>query len=85
MNYTILQYFQMIKKLELLRTVFKEETSLGKACTAAYNKLDAYYTQGRDHNRVVVATICNPRFNFNVFHILWPESTNNARQKRIEV
>ena len=43
MNYTILQYLQLLNKLELLRTAFGANTQLGKACTSAYNKMDEYY------------------------------------------
>jgi hypothetical protein len=43
MNYAIPQYLQLLHKLELLRSHFGSNTVLGKACTAAYDKMDKYY------------------------------------------
>jgi hypothetical protein len=43
MNYAILQYLQLLYKLELLRTHFKANTTLKQAYTSTSTKLDKYY------------------------------------------
>jgi hypothetical protein len=43
MNYAIPQYLQLLDKLELLRTHFGANNTLGQAYTSAYTKLDEYY------------------------------------------
>jgi hypothetical protein len=83
MNYTIPQYLRLLHRLELLRTAFGLNTVLGKACTSAYNKLDEYYNMIKKQNFAIVATICDPRFNFNVFQNLYLESDSNAHKIRI--
>src|ERR1700722_15818042 len=70
LNYAIPQYLKMLKKLESCRTLWGVESVLGQACTAAHVKLSDYYTLIRGQSHAVVATICDPRFNLNVFKIL---------------
>jgi len=81
MNYTILQYLRLLHKLELLRVHFGANTTLGQACASAYAKLDKYYKMIKKQNFAVVATICNPQFNFNVFQNLYKDSPNASVYK----
>ena len=83
MNYTILQYLQLLYKLELLKAHFGLNTVLGKACTAVYNKMEKYYNMIKTQTFAITATICNPRFNFNVFYNLFPGATENRHKVRI--
>ncbi len=46
-------------------------------------KLNDYYTTIRQQNYAIVATICDPRFNFNVFQNLWPDSRDDGRRSRV--
>jgi hypothetical protein len=83
MNYTIPQYLQLLHKLELLRTYFGSNTILGKACTSVSDKLSDYYTMIKRQNYSFVATVCDPRFNINVFQNLWPGLDGNANRNRV--
>ncbi len=85
MNYTILQYLRLLHKLELLRTHFGANTTLGQACTSAYAKLDKYYKMIKKQDFAVVATVCDPQFNFNVFQNLYKDTSNaNIHKIRIQ-
>ena len=83
MNYVIPQYLQLLHKLELLRVHFGLNTVLGKGCIAAYDKMDKYYNIVKTQTFAVTATICDPRFNFNVFHNLYQGPSENAHKVRI--
>ena len=74
MNYAIPQYLRLLHKLELLRTHFGANTTLGQACTSASTKLDKYYKMIKKQDFAVVAIVCDPRFNFNVFYNLYKDS-----------
>jgi hypothetical protein len=60
MNYAIPQYLRLLHKLELLRTHFRANTTLGQARTSASTKLDEYYKMIKKQDFAVVATFCNP-------------------------
>jgi hypothetical protein len=83
MNYAIPQYLRLLNKLELLKTAFGANTQLGEACTSAYDKMDEYYKMIKKQNFAIVATICDPRFNFNVFQNLWQDLDGNAHRNRV--
>jgi hAT family C-terminal dimerisation region len=85
MNYAIPQYLQLLNKLELLRTAFGSNTTLGKACTSAYDKLYEYYRIIRKQNYGAISTICDPRFNINVFSNLWPGDSGSTNRNRVRI
>jgi hypothetical protein len=57
---------------------------LGLACQKALDKLNEYYNAVQSHAHSSIATICDPWFNFNVFNILMPSSTDNAKKAKIK-
>jgi hypothetical protein len=71
-------------KLELLRTHFGATTTFKQACTFAYTKLDEYYKMIKKQDFAVVATVCNPQFNFNVFYNLYKDFYTNTHKIRIQ-
>src|SRR5439155_22953739 len=85
MNYAIPQYLRLLHKLELLRTYFGANTTLGQACTSAYAKLDEYYKMIKKQDFAVVAIVCDPQFNFNVFQNFYKDTSNaNIHKIRIQ-
>ena len=84
LNKVIPQYVRMINKLKVQRTQFGISSLIGSACTAAIEKLEEYYTlatsQRESHS--VVATICDPRLNWNVFDILWNSTGDELKKRR---
>jgi hypothetical protein len=48
------------------------------------DKLNEYYNAVQSHAHSSIAMICDPWFNFNVFNILMPSSTNNAKKAKIK-
>ena len=85
MNYAIPQYLRLLHKLGLLRTHFGANTTLGQAYTSTSTKLDEYYKMIKKQDFAVVATVCDPRFNFNIFHNFYKDSPNaNTHKIRIQ-
>jgi hypothetical protein len=84
LNYAVIQYMRMTQKLEVFKAGYTENSTIYDACLAALKKLNEYYTlatnQQRSHS--TIATICDPRYNFNVFDIIWPKSIQDTRKRR---
>jgi hypothetical protein len=72
-NYTILQYLQLLYKLELLKAYFRTNTTLGQVCISVSAKLDKYYKIIKKQDFAVVTIVCNLRFNFNIFYNLYKD------------
>jgi hypothetical protein len=84
MNYVIPQYLQLLHKLELLRAHFGLNMVLRKACTVTYDKMEKYYNMIKMQTFAITAMICDPRFNFNVFHNPYQGATKNGHKVRIQ-
>lgn len=74
----------MIKKLEEMKDTIPERSPIADAILIAISKLNEYYTlstnQQRSHS--TIATICNPRYNFNIFNIIWDKGTQQIKKNR---
>ena len=66
----------------------QQEWGMGSPLRLAYqkasDKLNEYYNGVQSHAHSSIATICDPRFNFNVFNILMPNSTDNVKKAKIK-
>jgi hypothetical protein len=57
----------------------------GLYCTSVYTKLDKYYKIIKKQDFAVVATVCNSRFNFNIFYNFYKDFPNiNIYKIRIQ-
>ena len=74
----------MIKQVSEKQREWGLGPPLGLACQKALDKLNEYYNAVQSHTYLSIATICDPRFNFNVFNILMPSSTNNTKKAKIK-
>ena len=74
-----------VTQARALGTHFGANTTLGQACTPTSTKLDEYCKMIKKQDFAVVATVCDPQFNFNVFHNLYKDSPNaNTHKIRIQ-
>jgi hypothetical protein len=69
LNYCIPYYLRLMDKLKKMRDSTGYKSPIGEACFAAYEKLNQYYSLATNqrHSHSTIATICDPRFNFDVF------------------
>jgi hypothetical protein len=84
LNYVIPQYIKMIKRVTEKQVEWGAGSPLGIACQKALDKLNEYYNGLHSHVHASIATICDPRFNFNVFNILMPSLADNAKKAMIK-
>jgi hypothetical protein len=75
---------RMIKKLEDMRSELLERSPIATATSIALKKLNDYYTlaTNQQQSHSTIATICDPRYNFNVFNIIWKDSTHSTKKNR---
>ena len=76
-------YWKMIRRLEEKCTEWGYNSPLGLASKKALDKLSEYYTGLNSHSHLAIATICDLRFNFNVFRNLWQDLDSNAHRNRV--
>lgn len=74
----------MIKQVSEKQQEWGMGSPLRLACQKALDKLNEYYNRVQSHAHSSIATICDLRFNFNVFNILMPNSTDNAKKVKIK-
>ena len=84
LNYVIPQYIKMIKRVSEKQRKWGMGSPLRLACQKALDKLNEYYNGVQSHAHSGIATICDPRFNFNVFNILMPTLADNAKKAKIK-
>lgn len=72
------------KDLDNMRKKVGKKTTLGEACTAAYNKLNEYCTPAKDQKQThsTIATNCDPQLNLRVFDQLWFLSSQAEQRGR---
>jgi hypothetical protein len=74
----------MIKWVSKKQQEWGIRSPLRLACRKALDKLNKYYNRMQSHAHSSIATICDLQFNFNVFNILMPSSTNNTKKAKIK-
>ena len=82
LNYTIPQYYIMIKKLKEKRSKWGN-LLISLALKEALDKLNEYYNNLNAYAHLSIATICDLWFNYSLFSRLLPESTENHKRAKI--
>jgi hypothetical protein len=85
MNFAIPQYLKIIRRVSEKQREWGVGSPLGIACQKGLDKLNEYFNESLTHPCSSVATICDPRFNFNVFNIILESSRDdNAKRAKIK-
>jgi hypothetical protein len=85
LNYAIPQYLKLIRKVSEKQSEWGPGTPLGIACQKSLDKLTEYFTESLNHPCASVATICDPRFNVNIFNIMLnPGHQDNLKKAKIK-
>jgi hAT family C-terminal dimerisation region len=85
LNYAILQYLQIIKKLKEFQQTVGQDTAIALAAQRSIDKLNEYYNVLHTHAHAGIATICNPRFNFSVFQVVLPSSSDDRKRAKLRM
>jgi Domain of unknown function (DUF4413) len=83
MNYFILQYLQLGKKLKQYQESVGRDSAVGIAAQKSIDKLDEYYNMLHQTTYAGIATICDPRFNFSVFQVVLPSSSEDRKRQKL--
>jgi hypothetical protein len=83
MNYAILQYLQILKKLKGLQQTIGQSSAIGVAITKAIKKLNKYYNLLHVTTYARIATICDLRFNYSVFQVVLLSSTKDRKRQKL--
>jgi hypothetical protein len=83
MNYAILQYLQILKKLKGLQQTIGQSSAIGVAIAKAIKKLNEYYNLLYTTTYARIATICDLRFNYSVFQVVLPSSTKDHKRQKL--
>jgi hypothetical protein len=83
MNYAILQYLQILKKLKEFQVTAGRNSAIGVATQKAIEKLDEYHNMLHSTTHAGIATICDPRFNYSVFQVVLPSSAEDRKRQKL--
>jgi hypothetical protein len=84
LNMCIPHYLWLLNKLKVMQNAPLKTAAISTACKASYSKLDTYYNlitnQGLSY--LLIATICNLRFNLSIYEYYMPDSTDVIKRDR---
>ena len=84
LNYAIPQYLKIIRKVSEKQKEWGVQSALGIACQKSLDKMNKYFNESLTYPCSSVATICDPRFNVNVFNLVMESSQDdNAKKAKI--